>query len=105
MATTYFAFLSTPDTLMILAVCLVIFGPRKLPEIARTVGRAIREFRNASDEIVRDLTQEVRTAPRSPQRIHHPESTIAATQIPAVEPVETQTDKSTVVEEVAGKTS
>ena len=42
---------------MILVVCLLVFGPRKLPEIARTVGRAIREFRSASDEIVREITR------------------------------------------------
>lgn len=38
------------ELLLILVVALVIFGPKKLPEIGRTVGTAIREFRKASQD-------------------------------------------------------
>lgn len=65
---------------MILVVCLLVFGPRKLPEIARTVGRAIREFRSASDEIVREIT---RPAPDpAPRRSRVQNSEISAEAIP-----------------------
>lgn len=50
-----FAFLdlSTPDLLIILAIVLVLFGAKKLPEISRSIGQSARELRkglNADDE-------------------------------------------------------
>lgn len=39
------------EILVILAVALIIFGPAKLPELGRSIGRGIREFRQASKEI------------------------------------------------------
>jgi sec-independent protein translocase protein TatA len=44
--------------IVLLAVVLIIFGPGKLPELGGAVGRSIKEFRKASNE----LTDEVRTA-------------------------------------------
>src|ERR671927_383679 len=43
-----FEFLGTTELLVIAVVALVLFGPRKLPEIGRTVGKAIGEFKRAS---------------------------------------------------------
>jgi Tat protein translocase TatB subunit len=40
-----------PELLLILAIALIILGPRKLPDIARALGRSLIEFRRASDEI------------------------------------------------------
>lgn len=48
--------LGVPELVIILIIALVIFGPRKLPEIGGAVGKAIREFRKASDEIKRDVS-------------------------------------------------
>lgn len=48
--------LGVPELVIILVIALVIFGPRKLPEIGGAVGKAIREFRKASDEIKRDVS-------------------------------------------------
>ena len=44
---------------MIFAVALLLFGPRKLPEIGRTVGKALGEFRRASNDLQRSLEEEV----------------------------------------------
>jgi len=51
--------LGIPELLFILALALLIFGPRKLPEIGRTLGRGVSEFRKASNELRRTLNAEV----------------------------------------------
>ena len=49
-----------PELLAILAIALIIFGPRKLPELSRTLGRALGEFRKGSVDLRRSLEEEVR---------------------------------------------
>lgn len=48
-----------PELLIILAVALLIFGPKKLPEVGRSIGRALREFRKTSDEIKEKIEEEI----------------------------------------------
>lgn len=55
-----------PDMFVILFIVLLLFGAKKLPELARGMGRAVKEFGDARDEIHRELTQAPpRTAPQS----------------------------------------
>ncbi len=44
-----------PELLLILAVALIVLGPRKLPEIARSLGRGIAEFRRTTDDMKREM--------------------------------------------------
>ena len=46
-----------PDMMVILLIVLLLFGAKKLPELARGMGRAVKEFSTARDEIERELTQ------------------------------------------------
>jgi sec-independent protein translocase protein TatA len=46
-----------PDMMVILFIVLLLFGAKKLPELARGIGRAVKEFTAARDEIERGLTQ------------------------------------------------
>jgi sec-independent protein translocase protein TatA len=48
--------LAGPDLLVILFLALLFFGSKKLPELARAMGRAVREFTAAREEIERELT-------------------------------------------------
>ncbi|HWW77106.1 MAG TPA: twin-arginine translocase TatA/TatE family subunit [Pyrinomonadaceae bacterium] len=54
-----FEFLGTTELLVIALVALVLFGPRKLPEIGRQVGKSIAEFKRASDDFKRTWEFEV----------------------------------------------
>jgi TatA/E family protein of Tat protein translocase len=44
-----------PEFLLILVVALVVFGPKKLPELARTIGRTLAEFKKSADELKENL--------------------------------------------------
>ncbi len=43
--------IGVPELLVILAIALIVFGPNKLPELAKGLGKAIREFKKASEEV------------------------------------------------------
>jgi len=49
-----------PELLIILAIALIIFGPNKLPELAKGLGRAMREFRKATEEVKESFEAETR---------------------------------------------
>lgn len=52
--------ISGGELLIILLVAFLVFGPQKLPELARKVGRGMNEIRRASDEIKREINKEGR---------------------------------------------
>jgi TatA/E family protein of Tat protein translocase len=47
--------IGTPELLIILIVALIIFGPKNLPSMGRALGRAIREFRKATQELKHEI--------------------------------------------------
>jgi len=48
-----------PELILIFVVALLLFGPRKMPEIGKSIGRAMGEFRRASNEFKRTIEDEV----------------------------------------------
>ncbi len=48
-----------PEMMVILVLALLVFGPKKLPEIGRSMGKAIRGFQEASREFENEIKQEV----------------------------------------------
>jgi TatA/E family protein of Tat protein translocase len=54
-----FGTLGGPEVFLILVVALIVFGPRKLPEMGKSLGRMIAEFRKASNEFQRTIEDEV----------------------------------------------
>lgn len=46
-----------PELLLILALALIVLGPKKLPELAKTLGKGLAEFRRATDEIKDEFRQ------------------------------------------------
>ncbi|PYQ08515.1 MAG: twin-arginine translocase subunit TatB [Acidobacteria bacterium] len=72
-----FGTLGGPEIFLILVVALIVFGPRRLPEIGKSVGKMLAEFRKASNDFKRTIEDEVeaerlreldtsRSAPASP---------------------------------------
>jgi TatA/E family protein of Tat protein translocase len=57
-----------PELIIILVIALIIFGPRKLPELGRSLGRSIGEFKKASNELRSTLEEEIRLEETRDQR-------------------------------------
>lgn len=72
-----------PEMIVLLVIALMVFGPKKLPEMGRTVGKSLREFRRASAEFRSGLQLD-----EEPPRVPSPRSgTAGETETPS-EPTE-----------------
>ena len=72
-----FGSIGMPELIIIFMIALIIFGPRKLPELGRSLGKSLGEFKRASNELRNTLDEEI--------RLEEDRSTRAAR--PAPEPV------------------
>ena len=55
-----FGSLGMPELIIILVIALIIFGPRKLPELGKSLGRSLNEFKKASNDLQNTLEQEIK---------------------------------------------
>lgn len=66
-----------PDLIIILLIILVLFGAKKLPELARGMGSAIKEFQKAKDEFSDELHSAGKAdAAKTPPDVRTPEATV-----------------------------
>jgi TatA/E family protein of Tat protein translocase len=78
--------LGTMEMIVILVIALVVFGPRKLPDLGRSLGRSLNEFKKASNELRNTLEDEVRLEEKKEQRAKveaEQSSAVAAAEVPA----------------------
>ena len=54
-----FGSLGMPELIVIFVIALIVFGPRKLPELGRSLGRGIAEFKKATNDFQNTLEQEI----------------------------------------------
>jgi TatA/E family protein of Tat protein translocase len=86
-----------PELMIIVAIALIVFGPNKLPELAKAFGRAMREFKKATEEVkesfeaeTRDL-EELKTNITGEEITKFIEGTSASTEAVAEAPQSTET--------------
>lgn len=71
-----------PELILIMALALIVLGPKKLPEVARALGKGLAEFRRATEELKDELSRiepEAEAAPQPPP----PETQPAAEPTPS----------------------
>lgn len=87
--------IGTPELIIILIVALIVIGPKKLPDIAKALGRALGEFRRATDELKEniDLASIESWSPTTPPAPQH---------TPENKPVETETAPESETDQKAG---
>ncbi|MBR2214214.1 MAG: twin-arginine translocase TatA/TatE family subunit [Selenomonadaceae bacterium] len=61
--------IGVPELILILIIGLVVFGPGKLPEVGRAVGKGLREFRKASSALTASMNEPEPARPQPPQTI------------------------------------
>ncbi|HAR46359.1 MAG: hypothetical protein A2X56_08925 [Nitrospirae bacterium GWC2_57_13] len=57
--------LGVPELIVIFIIALVVFGPKKLPDLGKSLGRGIAEFKRATSEVKESIETEMRQAERS----------------------------------------
>ena len=87
-----FGTLGGPEIVLILIVALIVFGPRKLPEIGKTMGKMLGEFRKASSDFKRTIEDEVEAEKTLPAVAEGPAPVaVTAGPVPQPEPVPPET--------------
>jgi TatA/E family protein of Tat protein translocase len=77
-----------PELIIIFVIALLVFGPKELPKIGRTIGKAMAEFRRASDELRDGIQREIELVEREGQ-----EATSEPTTTPAEAPPHSPEDQ------------
>jgi TatA/E family protein of Tat protein translocase len=62
-----------PELIIIFTIALIIFGPRKLPELGKSLGKSLAEFKRASNELKNTLDEEIRIEEQRASRPPDPE--------------------------------
>jgi len=92
-----FGSIGMPEMLIILVIALIIFGPRKLPELGRSLGKSLAEFKRASNELKNTLEEEIRLdeqrTTQEAEKAKEPPAVPATETSPAEHVAQDQTDQ------------
>jgi sec-independent protein translocase protein TatA len=87
-----FGSVGVPELIIIFTIALIIFGPRKLPELGKSLGKSLAEFKRASNELKNTLDEEIRLEERRNDQRQQPATVV--TQVSDEQPPATGTDHS-----------
>ncbi len=73
-----FGSIGMPELIIIFVIALIIFGPRKLPELGRSLGKSLAEFKTASNELKSTLEEEIRLEEQRARTSKRPTQRLAA---------------------------
>jgi sec-independent protein translocase protein TatA len=76
--------LGFPELIIIFVVALLVFGPRKLPELGRSLGKGLSEFKRASNDLRQTLDDEIRDEERRTAFTTPPPASVPTTTPPVV---------------------
>ena len=78
-----FGSVGVPELIIIFTIALIIFGPRKLPELGKSLGKSLAEFKRASNELKNTLDEEIRMEERrNDQRQQAPVASQSSDEVP-----------------------
>lgn len=72
-----------PELIVILVIALIVIGPNKLPDLAKSLGKGLAEFKKASDDFQRNIQEEARKADVLDAQKQEPQQQAKATSEPA----------------------
>ena len=72
--------IGTPELIFIVIIILIVFGPGRLPQISRDIGKAVREFKKASSEITSQVSRAIEEMPETKTATDLPAQHIDQTQ-------------------------
>ena len=75
-----FGSVGVPELIIIFTIALIIFGPRKLPELGKSLGKSLAEFKRASNELKSTLDEEIRSEERRSAERQEPPRVPAAVE-------------------------
>ena len=99
-----FGTLGGPEIILILVVALIVFGPRRLPEIGKSMGKMLAEFRKASNDFKRTIEDELeaeKTKESPPAPTPAPEATPPVSEVGATDATTAAVPEAAPVPEVA----
>jgi sec-independent protein translocase protein TatA len=91
-----------PELIIIFVIALIIFGPRKLPELGRSLGKSLAEFKRASNELRNTLEEEIRLEEQKP-KVEEPRSKTEPSQTAEASPASTEHHEEPVGVATSGK--
>ena len=84
-----FGSIGMPELIIIFVIALIIFGPRKLPELGKSLGKSLAEFKKASNELRNTLEEEIRIEEQKEAAAKQPQSSPTAPTHVVEEPART----------------
>lgn len=94
-----FGSIGMPELMIIFVIALIIFGPRKLPELGRSMGKSLSEFKRASNDLRNTLDEEIRIedkpAPEKKKPAAEPVRPSVSTPVTTAPPVTEPTSETT----------